>query len=1645
MYFVHILVYCAFILMLISVNSPTGQAVYSPSRPTDEERRSRSRRRTPSSRQMQRGSRSKSTRRISQHRSRERSSEGVERHSRSKQRQLRSPRVDRRSCSHVSRRSCKQVERPSRSRSIHRRSRDEVEYGNVQGDSASCVSRGHAVHRSGSRVSRPSRSRVSHRSRSRVSRRSHSRISRRSRSRASRRSRSRISRRSRSRVSRRSRSRRYSASRNINHPKDAGESYTPHSIVQLLEAIKSVGRSETFDKLGNMQNTIPEFDPARKEQTMTMWLHKVNECSSIYGWSEKQLIHFALPKLRGVAQRWYEGLPSVLFSWEEWQSKLLAAFPSHENYGQMLSDMLAKRARFGDSLEAYYYDKVALINRCCITGRRAVECILHGIDDRSVRLGAEAVQYDDPDRLLAYLRNARNSRPQVDRRLVKSQGSNKSSEASPKPGSRISRCFNCRQEGHVVSQCTQPIKKCGKCSKLGHESDACFSKIPSTSEKTVLAVSKHKPGEKYLKTIKINNKLFEAFVDFGSECCMIRLSDFKNVDNNFDTNNLPTLRGFGNSAVQVIGKKCVSVLIDEVEADVELLIVPDESMQVPVMIGQSLTELPHIVVIKTSDKLQMLRVEDNLITLNNKVKLVCLNDITLLNTSMVEVCTDPIMSGELYVEGGIRLLSDTRFSIPSGLFVIDSSGKGYIRVNIPRGKTITLKRGYVIARGIKASEDETLSSPAQVMQVTAESGTYLPILDRDIKVGDNITPAEKEQLCNLLNKYRKCFASNLSELGLTSAGEMSITLNDSEPVVYRPYRLSIKEKEVVRDMVLELQENGIVEPSTSAYASPVVLVRKKTGDYRLCIDYRALNKKTVKENYPMPLIDDQLDMLAGHKFYTTLDLASGYYQIPIRTEDRHKTAFVTPDGHFEFTRMPFGLANAPATFQRIMNQVLGSTRHKEALAYLDDVIIPAKNYSEGMLRLENVLKMFSDAGLTLKLSKCLFFGDNVDYLGFEVSKEGIQPGSRKIEAVKKFPLPQNQHNVRQFLGLASFFRRFVPGFSVIAKPLTYLLRKDVTWVWGSEQEAAFRTLQQKLTDKPTLALYDSQAETELHTDACKLGLGGILLQRNDCGLLRPVAYYSRQTTPEEQNYSSYDLETLAVVSALQKFRVYLVGIKFKIITDCNSLRATFLKRDMLPRVARWWELMQEYNFDIEYRAGASMAHVDALSRNPVSNSSQDKLEVLNVTEENWLVTVQNTDSEIQRIIKILQDTTLSDVVDIKNNYKVKGDKLYRVTPDGDRWVVPKGVRWQVVKLNHDDIGHFSVDKTLEKVKSSYWFPKMRVFVKKYVASCLECAYSKSSGGKKPGYLHPINKIDIPFDTIHIDHVGPFVRSGRGNMHILVIIDAFTRYVYLKPVRNTKSSISIRALKEYFGIFGVPRRLVSDRGTSFTSSSFKKFMSDKGIKHILNAVATPRANGQVERYNKVIVDALTAKLIGKPDNKWDDQLPDIQWGMNNTINKGINRTPSEALFGFRPTGQSESRILAELRNNYDDTVSNSKRSEIRQEINAHVDACQRKQKESFDKHRSNPVKYQVGDLVRVERQIPATGQSKKLVPKYQGPYRITALLEGDRFHVEDTPLTRKGGRRFSTVVAIDKIKPWLNFQRPHEDDVGVSSNESISDD
>lgn len=484
------------------------------------------------------------------------------------------------------------------------------------------------------------------------------------------------------------------------------------------------------------------------------------------------------------------------------------------------------------------------------------------------------------------------------------------------------------------------------------------------------------------------------------------------------------------------------------------------------------------------------------------------------------------------------------------------------------------------------------------------------------------------------------------------------------------------------------------------------------------------------------------------------------------------------------------------------------------------------------------------------------------------------------------------------------------------------------------------------------------------------------------------------------------------------------------------------KRDLVPRMARWWIQLQEYDCDIEYRPGNRMMHVDALSRNPVDPAIPEShvIDVLNIETENWLSTAQSVDDEIVSIKNILENVDTEKIADIHNNYKLKNGRVYRIVDGNLRWAVPKAMRWQILKRNHDDIGHFGFDKTLARLKESYWFPKMRRFAKKYVTACLECAHHKAVGGPKEGMLHPIPKADIPFHTVHADHVGPFVRSKRGNCYLLVIIDSFTKYVNIRPVTNTKSVTTIRVFKDHISYFGAPTRLITDQGACFTSSAFRKFIKDTGIKHILNAVATPRANGQVERFNRTILDALSTKTHGKDDRSWDEYVPDVQIGLNTTIHKITRKSPSELLFGFRLTSTTES-ILSDVINDTVNVTSTEEIVEMRQKSGELIKAQQIKDAERFNMKRKMGSTYKEGQLVRVERDVSANdGKSKKLVGKFQGPYRIVKLLPNDRFVIEDTPITRKNNRRYEAVVVLDKIRPWLNLTTA----VGSSDDDSETD-
>ncbi|KAJ3653992.1 hypothetical protein Zmor_013208 [Zophobas morio] len=1403
--------------------------------------------------------------------------------------------------------------------------------------------------------------------------------------------------------------------------------------------------------------SISEFTPGNPNLSSAKWIAKIEQLAKINNWDEPTMIFLMQSRLSGLARRWYDNLSTYRLSWKEWKKLLVKSFPEHRDFATTLRALVNRMKLPTESWERYYFDKVELTNACDINGHRAVSCIIDGIEDPSVQAGARAGRYTSPDRLYAEYISVLKPEKSVSsttvaktafttahrRPLSERERSNEppSKKAKP-PARRPPKCYNCRDEGHFADKCPKPKVECASCKRLGHLTKDC--RRQSIKNQVVLEKDLAPVNSSYFFDCWVNETPSQAYVDSGCGAVLIR-EDTANMLNMERSPCTKYVIGYGGVATKTLGKLTIRLKIDGAEAEVESLIVPNTAQEIPVLVGQTFLNQDEIMMIVSGQTVRVTRRGSDLCeTLDvppRKIPLWAKESIVLepRTTALVAVTSRGACADDVYVRGGLRPLPDGEHVVHE---CITKGEDGYVAITNLSYRHIEVSPKTILVRSVVCFEEK--SSP--VSKVT----TALPLATQSVDVVDvfdfhnliynqHLTPTQVRDLVSLINEFSDCFASTTKHLGKTDVLKMSIHLQDDNPVVYRPYRLSHYERQVVRDIVKDLLENEIIQESDSPYSSPIVLVKKKNGEQRMCVDYRALNAKTVKDRFPLPHVDEFVEKLKGCRYFTSLDLASGYHQLQIEASSVPKTAFVTPDGHYEFLRVPLGLCNAPAVFQRTINKVLGNLRYGKALAYMDDILLPTEDIESGMANLRLVLQSLRTAGLTLRPAKCQFFMEKVEYLGHEISGQGIRPGKAKTVAVENFPTPTDVRGVRQFLGLASYFRKYVRDFAKIAKPLTILTKKDTVFTWGDEQRIAFDALKKSLTSRPLLAIYDPQLTTEVHTDASKWGIGGILLQRQRDGTVRPVLYYSRQTTKEEQRYHSYELETMAVVYTLKAFRIYLIGLKFKVVTDCSAIRATLSKRDLVPRIGRWWLSIQDYTFDVEYRPGHKMSHADALSRNPVG------LEVtiagaVNINEDDWVLTAQMLDDRCKYLIETLQRKPEDkEERDIHANYRLINNRLYKITNNGNKWVVPKTARRNVVSHFHDENGHLADMKTISAISASYWFPGMRRYVKKYISSCLPCLYNKDMGGKKPGYMHPIEKIAVPFDTLHVDHLGPFVKSKRKNAYLIVLVDAFTKFVFMKAVPSTKARLVVNFLNSMIDNFGVPRRIISDRGSCFTSKQFTEYCKTLNIKHVLNATATPRANGQVERYNRTILASLASSM--EDEQRWDEAVSAVRWGLNSTANSSTGKSPYELLFGCVPRSTGTAFLANEVAiepENAGDVQA------MRANAKARIDAHQSKRKASFDAHRRAGRTYKKGEQVLV-RTIAASnqGQSKKLLPKYSGPFVITEVLTHDRYVVEDMTGSSRSQRSYRGVVSLDKLKPYNVRVSSESDGESETSHEGSS--
>ncbi|KAK3107513.1 hypothetical protein FSP39_016272 [Pinctada imbricata] len=944
---------------------------------------------------------------------------------------------------------------------------------------------------------------------------------------------------------------------------------------------------------------------------------------------------------------------------------------------------------------------------------------------------------------------------------------------------------------------------------------------------------------------------------------------------------------------------------------------------------------------------------------------------------------------------------------------------------------------------------------------------------------DKLSTEERNQLKSLLFKYQHIFAAPNCRVGQTSLVEHRIDTGDSPPVKVPQRRLPATQRKIVEQELSKMIENEIVEPSKSPWASPICLVRKKDQTYRFCIDFRRLNAITKKDAYPLPRVDDFLESLSGCSYFSTLDLAQGYWQCKMADSDKHKTAFSTHKGLYQFNVMPFGLCNAPATFQRLMENVLGNLTWEKCLCYLDDIIIYGKTFSEAIQNLELVFECFRKANLKLKPSKCHLFLTEVSFLGHVVSAKGVQCDPSKIEAVKSWPTPQNVKEVKSFLGLAGYYRRFIPNFSAISFPLNRLMRKKQPFVWDDSCDSAFVKLKQLLTSSPILAFPTENDPFILDTDASLTGIGAVLSQIQN-GEEVVIAYASKSLNKSQRRYCTTNRELLAVVTFVRHFRHFLLGRHFTIRSDHASL--VWLRNFKEPEgiVARWISILDTFDYELQYRKGENHVNADSLSR--VSHRKCKRLDCPDcnspdsdkndVTEAVAYVTLRSDQSKktlsnwvqswSQDEIRQMQsdDLVIGPFIKLKEKYEMKPDRsvvklmsqnirlmysmwetfeilegiLYRkfVTEKGDthlQLVAPMTIRNEILTQLHDNktAGHLGRDKTISTIRQRFYWPGLSKDVKLWCKHCNICAKNKPGPGRGKAPMGHVYS-NRPLDRIAIDILGPLPVTDDGNEYIMVLGDYFSKWKEAYPIKNhTAQTVADKLISEFICRFGVPSNIHTDQGREFESNLFKILCERLQINKTRTTPYHPQSDGLVERFNRTLLQMLTS-FVSEARDDWDNHLPFIMMAYRATPHDSTMCTPNELMLGREvhlpvdiltspPPGTFDNCCLPQ----YVEWVQNALQNSfdfVLEKTNSVV----RRQKAYYDRG-LKPRKFQKHDWVW--RYYPPKAD-RKMSPSWIGPYLILDKLSDYTYKIQMNQTSKVIVAHVDDLKSCENTRGFVNW-------------------
>ena len=1010
-----------------------------------------------------------------------------------------------------------------------------------------------------------------------------------------------------------------------------------------------------------------------------------------------------------------------------------------------------------------------------------------------------------------------------------------------------------------------------------------------------------------------------------------------------------------------------------------------------------------------------------------------------------------------------------------GLYLVD---QGKVRVPMINSSTedFVIAKGTVVAKCFAVEQVQTCKpadeAPEQV-QTHMPNKTLPEELEKLITPLDGkYEPEQVEKFRALLIKYRGIFALKGEPLGRTGIVKHEINVDNKPPIRQAPRRIPIHQVDTVETAMKEMQDAGVIRPSESPWASPIVLVKKKDGTTRFCIDFRRLNEVTVKDAYPLPRIEDNLDALVGSKYFSTLDMASGYWQVEMSDTDKAKTAFATRYGLWEWNVMPFGLCNAPATFQRLMERVLAGLQWRILALYLDDVIVFASSIEDHLNRLEEVFKRCQEAGLKLKPKKCSFLQESVQFLGHLVDAKGVHTDPEKIEKIQNWPTPTSVTEVRTFVGLTSYYRRFIKNYAEIASPLHNLTKKDIEFNWSEDCDQAMTKLKQELIASTVLAFPNKDGgEFILDTDASNTAIGAVLSQIQE-GKERVIAYGSRCLNSPEKNYCVTRRELLAVVYFIDYYRHYLVGRKFKVRTDHGSLRWLSSRKNPTGQVARWIERLAPFQFEIEHRAGKKHGNADALSRYPcpgtctqcekMNNQTEmeepklcqailmsDRVADLPVPEvsSHWdldeLAKATKADPDLSQVLDWeirppweIVSTQSAEVKHYWNNFgRLRQDQrglLWYQWVRGDNqfaWklMLPQNLRQEIIKVVHDcpTAGHLAFERCwgqLERLPV-YWCGHKRD-LQNHCKACDACLRNKPVTRKIRHQMVSFSAGE-PLERMAVDICGPLHESEQGNKYIIVLMDYFTKWCELIPVQDhTAKTVAQELVSKVFTKIGVPLALHSDQGTEFLSSLFQETCELFGIQKTRTTPWRPQSDGLVERLNRTI-GAMLRQYVAQDQKDWDYWLPFVSMAYNSTIQASTKHSPYYLMFGrdmklpielVLPTPEED--LLDEWIPITPATYIENMTQRLKETfhlVRKNLNAALAWQRRAYN-GKQHTVPLHAGQGVWLFNPITKKGRTPKLDTPWQGPYAIVKLFGKVLAEI------KKHRRSPSKIVHVDKLIP-----------------------